>query len=325
MTTPPADRQIHAASFEVRRTTVRDNAEIAYIREGVGGLPLLMLHGWPSTKRIFYRNIGPLAEAGFEVIAPDASGWGDSPPRADRWTDQVMAGRDSVALMEALGHERFVLAAFDQGTIVGLDLVNRFPERILRQVLWSGVVPFMWDVYAAAGIGGDMIEEVVAATDHILEHGNHADRLCAGLDTAEARRDYVKGFYTTRVWKAGRPATGIAGPGAFDEDMASFHAEPFGDARMFRDSLRWYETPLHPETFSEPPLLAQASDVETLFLLGAHDFTTANANTARRIEVAYRNLVGPFFVDGAGHFLSWECPRLFNNAVISFCRDLLAR
>jgi len=29
---------------------------------------LLLVHGWPETKRIWWRNIAPLAEAGFEVI-----------------------------------------------------------------------------------------------------------------------------------------------------------------------------------------------------------------------------------------------------------------
>ena len=52
--------------------------ELAFVREGEGGFPLLLLHGWPETKRIWWRNIAPLAEAGFEVIAPDLRGFGDS-------------------------------------------------------------------------------------------------------------------------------------------------------------------------------------------------------------------------------------------------------
>jgi pimeloyl-ACP methyl ester carboxylesterase len=47
-------------------------------------------------------------------------------------------------------------------------------------------------------------------------------------------------------------------------------------------------------------------------------------NASRRAAEAYRNLVGPFLVEGAGHFLSWERPRLLNDAIISFCRDLLS-
>jgi pimeloyl-ACP methyl ester carboxylesterase len=36
------------------------------------------VHGWPETRRIWWRNIAPLAAAGFEVIVPDLRGFGDS-------------------------------------------------------------------------------------------------------------------------------------------------------------------------------------------------------------------------------------------------------
>src|SRR6202042_253549 len=71
-----------ANAHRVHRTTVSDGIEISYVHEGIGGVPLLLVHGWPGTKRIFYRNIGPLADAGFEVVAPDFRGWGDSVPPA---------------------------------------------------------------------------------------------------------------------------------------------------------------------------------------------------------------------------------------------------
>ena len=44
----------------------------------MGGFPLLLLHGWPETKRIWWRNVEPLVAAGFEVIVPDLAGFGDS-------------------------------------------------------------------------------------------------------------------------------------------------------------------------------------------------------------------------------------------------------
>lgn len=36
-------------------------AAIAFVHEGEGGLPLLLVHGWPETKRIWWRNISVVA------------------------------------------------------------------------------------------------------------------------------------------------------------------------------------------------------------------------------------------------------------------------
>ncbi len=51
--------------FETHTAEVRNGVTIAYVHEGVGGLPMLLLHGYPESKRIWWRNIGALAEAGF--------------------------------------------------------------------------------------------------------------------------------------------------------------------------------------------------------------------------------------------------------------------
>ncbi len=69
-TTPPRD------AFTIHRSVGRDRVSIAYLREG-RGYPLVLLHGYPETKRIWWRNVEPLAAAGFEVIAPDLRGYGD--------------------------------------------------------------------------------------------------------------------------------------------------------------------------------------------------------------------------------------------------------
>jgi len=70
-------RDIDAARYE---TNFSDACGLrqAYVREGTGGVPLVCVHGWPESKRIFWKVIGPLAGAGFDVIAPDLRVFGDS-------------------------------------------------------------------------------------------------------------------------------------------------------------------------------------------------------------------------------------------------------
>ena len=68
---------------------------IVYDHEGAGGAPLLLLHGWPETRRIWERNVAALADAGFEVIAPDLRGFGDSGLAPDDRYDAAAHSHDA--------------------------------------------------------------------------------------------------------------------------------------------------------------------------------------------------------------------------------------
>ena len=94
-------------AFEIHRAEVAPGLSLAYLREGVGGYPLLLIHGYPETKRIWWRNVEALARAGYEVIVPDLRGYGDSDLSADDAYDLVLYSRDLYALVhDVLGHER---------------------------------------------------------------------------------------------------------------------------------------------------------------------------------------------------------------------------
>src|SRR4051812_43998441 len=85
----------------VERAEVRPGVELAYWRLTPArppGYPLLLVHGWPETKRIWIRNVEPLAAAGFEVIVPDLRGFGDSGLAPDGHYDLAAHARDMHAL-----------------------------------------------------------------------------------------------------------------------------------------------------------------------------------------------------------------------------------
>lgn len=42
------------------------------------GEPALLVHGFPDSRAVWREQVGPLAEAGFRVIAPDLRGFGES-------------------------------------------------------------------------------------------------------------------------------------------------------------------------------------------------------------------------------------------------------
>ena len=168
-----------------------------------GGYPLLLVHGWPETKRIWWRNIAPLAQAGFEVIVPDLRGFGDSGLAPDGFYDLAAHARDMHALVrDVLGHERCCAAGGDLGGGVIQDLGLRFPGFLERQVLFNSVLPLLGQAYEAAGIPAAPSPELRMAADYFLRQGREADALAAELDTPERRRRYVGEFYGHRFWAA---------------------------------------------------------------------------------------------------------------------------
>jgi pimeloyl-ACP methyl ester carboxylesterase len=102
-----------------------------YWREGRGST-LLLLHGWPEFCRTWRRLI-PLLAAGFDLIAPDFRGFGDTekpdPGPTDAMTVDVLA-EDMRALLDALGLDRPVgFVSHDVGAYVTQVFARRWPER----------------------------------------------------------------------------------------------------------------------------------------------------------------------------------------------------
>ncbi len=174
----------------------------AYVHEGVGGVPVVCVHGWPETKRIFWRVIEPLADAGFEVIVPDLRGFGESELGPDGFHDVPAHSHDLYALVhDHLGHEQVVLVGGDLGGPVIQDLALRHPEWVERMVLFNSPLPY--DKERMAGLRSRPARE---ASDYFVRQGTDPDGLAAELDTPEQRRRYIATFYTSRFW---------AHPGAF--------------------------------------------------------------------------------------------------------------
>jgi pimeloyl-ACP methyl ester carboxylesterase len=100
---------------------------------GGEGPPLLLVHGWPESWYA-WRMVMPVLARDFEVVAVDQRGMGLSGKPAGGYDTGTLAG-DLVALMDALGHERFAVIGHDTGFAVSYALAADHPERVERAAL----------------------------------------------------------------------------------------------------------------------------------------------------------------------------------------------
>jgi pimeloyl-ACP methyl ester carboxylesterase len=274
---------------------------LAFEQAGQGGRPLLLVHGWPETRRIWERNVAPLAAAGFEVIAPDLRGFGDSPLADDDRYDVAAHSADLAALVERLGHERIVVCGGDLGGVVAQDMSLRYEGLVERLCLFNTIPPLV------PGGPPAVSRMTRMAADYFIRHAKDADGLAAELDSEEKRRRYVSTFYGSRFWAA---------PGAFERADVERMTEPFADPGRFRASIANYEYAGGPR---EQPRLLEINPTPTLILYGPEDHVIPS-DFPERMEAAFPNRAGPFVVPGAGHFLQWERADVLNGALTWLCR-----
>jgi pimeloyl-ACP methyl ester carboxylesterase len=290
--------------FETKFASPRGFAQ-AFIREGIGGTPVLLVHGWPETKRIWWRNVSELAEAGFEVIAPDLRGFGESSVGPDGYHDVASHSQDMYGLVhDEFGHESVIVVGGDLGGPVIQDLSLRYPGFVSRMVLFNSPVPF--DAEKMAGMRTRPARE---ASDYFVRQGRDPDGLAAELATPEMRRRYIATFYGSRFW---------AHPGAFAPEAVEFMTEPWADGSKLRASFGAYESSFNENARSGPTAMAAPNPTPTMILFGQSDHVLY-PDFDRMAATVFPNHVGPFLLRDCGHFVQWEAAHALNSAIIAWC------
>lgn len=290
------------------RISIDEGFALAFRRLGAGGIPLLALHGFPCTSLIWAKVMHPLAEAGFDIVAPDMRGYGDSDYAPDDFYDLAAFSRDMVALADALGWGTFVVTGHDLGAAVAIQLANMHPGRVRSLLLMNHGIPPRPDHPQWPSIAQWTPEQAAAIFDYADRQGNDAEGLMRELSTPEARRRYVAGFYTNRIW---------CPPGAFSSPDLDVLVEPYADARRLRTSFIDYEIIAGKHPMSAPELLDEPVRQPVIVLLGP-DEVTYHPDAVARCRLAYPDLIGPFVVPDSGHFMQWEQPATVVSAIRGF-------
>jgi len=121
------------------------------VRDEGTGPPALLLHGFPTTHRLWDGVIPILRDAGLRCIAPDLAGYGlsDSPggePGMERQAGWL------AELLDALGVRAALLVAHDVGSAAAQILVATDPSRARGLIVSDGVYADQWAMEEVASI-----------------------------------------------------------------------------------------------------------------------------------------------------------------------------
>jgi pimeloyl-ACP methyl ester carboxylesterase len=287
----------------VLRSAPTDGFSLAYERHGAGA-PVVLLHGWPGSRRDF-RELIPRLRGEAELVVPDLRGFGESDRHAERPTVAFAAAGQAASvrgLVTELGLVRPVLVGYDIGSRVAQAIAREAPEEI-RGLVLSPPLP---------GIGERIISP--AAMREFWYQPFHQLALAERLMSLgpEPVRAYLQHFWSH--WSAGGWELG-----AKDLDRL---VESYSRPGAFATSIAWYRAGAGVVEHSLAEAVPAPEDriaTPTIVLWGQED---------PLFPAAWADRLGEFFADvtietlpGVGHFTPLEAPDALTHAV----RTILAR
>lgn len=108
------------------------------------GRPVVLIHGWPSSKDMWEYQIDDLVNAGLRVIKYDRRGFGKSSKPWDGYDYDTLT-EDLNAIIEQLDLHDAVLVGFSMGGGETVRYMSRYSSsgRVSKIVLVSSVVPYL--------------------------------------------------------------------------------------------------------------------------------------------------------------------------------------
>lgn len=259
------------------------------------GQVVILLHGFPDDARAWDGVAPALAAQGFRVVVPYLRGYGPTRYRdaaTPRSGQQAALGADLLALMDAMGIGRALLAGYDWGGRAACIVAALWPERVAGLVSANG-----YNIQDIAGSAQPAAPEQEAR--YWYQWYLHTERGVRGIE--QDRRAFCRVLW--RMWSPSwqfseaefeRTAASWDNPDFVATVVQSYrhrHRAAPGDPALERIEAR---------LATRPPIAIPA-----VVLHGAEDGVDPPGNSegaARWFRGAFRREV----VDGAGHFLPRE-------------------
>jgi pimeloyl-ACP methyl ester carboxylesterase len=249
------------------------------------GRPVVLLHGFPDSGRLWRHQVPALAEAGFQVIVPDLRGYGRSgKPDAVEAYSLLTIGADIAAVLADLGVQRAHVVGHDWGAALAWALASFAPDTVDHLAALSvGHPTTFWRTPQQREKSWYML---------LFQFPGIAERWLT--------EDNWAGF---RAW-AGHP----------DADAVIADLVAGGS---LTPGLNWYRANVPPETWVAPPLGLPPVQAPTLGVWSTGDPVL----TETQMRDSAQHVAGPWRyerLEGAGHWMQLDAPDQVNGLLLDF-------
>ncbi|MBV9367152.1 MAG: alpha/beta fold hydrolase [Solirubrobacterales bacterium] len=251
------------------------------------GQPIVLIHGFPDTGRLWRHQVPALAEAGFRVIVPDLRGYGrsDKPDAVEAYKIAALAG-DVLAVMSDAGVPRAHVVGHDWGAGLAWALAALASDRVDHLAVLSVGHPTTF----RAGDGFEQHEKSWYML--LFQFPGVAEEWLSG-----------NGWANFRAWSR-HP----------DADAVIAELESSG---ALTPGLNYYRANIPPKAWLSPGRALPPIEIPAMGIWSSGDV----ALTERQMTDSARNVTGPWRyerLDGAGHWMQLEAPDEVNRLLLEF-------
>jgi pimeloyl-ACP methyl ester carboxylesterase len=260
------------------------------------GPPVLLLHGFPDSWRLWRHQVEALAAAGHRVLAPDLRGFGRStrpPAVADYELPTLVA--DVTGLLDALEIGRAAVVGHDWGATLAWRVAMLAPDRVERLVVVSVGHP-------QAGVAAGLPQRRLSWYVLWFLFPGVAEQVLPADDWALFRHWGWAGAARGQDPDLDRQLADLARPGALEAGLNWYRAnrDPVGFAA------------LDPSSVAFPPVACP-----TLGVWSTDDFALGEPQMA----LSERFVTGPWRyerLDGVDHWVPVHAPDRLNKLLVEY-------
>lgn len=257
-----------------------------HVEDHGSGTPILLLHGWPDSTRLWRNQIPFLVSNGFRVIAFDLRGFGRSDkPEGVAAYALPNAIVDAVGVLDALGVPTAHVVGHDWGAALAWLIAMFQPDRVDKLVVLSVPSP---------GVPQTLRQREMAWYQLFFQFEGVAEETIP-YDDWRWLREFLRGAGDLDAY-----VQDLSRPGALTA------------------SLNWYRANLAPRSPGPPPALPPVK-TPTLGIWSTGD----NYLDGARMEASGRLVDGTWryeVIEGASHWIPLDAPDRLNELLLEWLR-----